>query len=290
MNMEGFNGGPSQESSSKEKELAGLLAKLPQELRKKWELKSDELPLEEAISLVRDVIAKRVEAKERIFTEIHTIENPELQKEIRSVVSTIEKTFGDANFFVGNGSVAEVYHMPYAPHVCVKYLVSPAAAREHGNNFREEVGYLDDLHGFQIEGVRVPNAYFYHMSDFGTCFGMENIDGLSLDRVIDKLDTVDFLEVIKSQKKEDVIFKIRAFISAMHAEKKIVHRDLSPRNIMVDREGRWYIIDFGRAKRIEIGDQSTDMSETTDLASAENAIRQLYEKIDNREKMFYNNK
>lgn len=278
--MEGFGNNTAHESVNKEHELTLLLFKLPPELREKWQEKADELDIEEAIDLIQGVVKSRNEAKEKIFTEIHDIESPELQEEVRGVVHTIENTFGDANFFVGNGSVGHVYEMPYAPHVCVKYLVDPAIAREHGNNFREEMGYLDDLHRFEVKGVRVPDVYFYHMSDFGTCFGMEKIDGLSLDRIIANPEAVDFLDVIRAQRKEDVIASVRAFMEKLHSEKKIVHRDMSPRNIMVDKQGRWYVIDFGRAKRIEIGDSTTDLSEHTDIASAENAIRQLYASID----------
>jgi tRNA A-37 threonylcarbamoyl transferase component Bud32 len=278
--MEGLGNTFQSVEENKEQQLASLLVKLPPELRAKWEEKADELPLEEAIQLIENVVSRRKDAKERVFTEIHNIESPELKEEVRHVVHVIEQTFGDANYFVGNGSVAEVYHMPYAPHVCVKYLVSPEKAREHGNNFREETDYLEDLHRFTVEGIRVPDVYFYHMSDFGTCYGMENIDGLSLDRIMEKPDQIDFLEVIKNQNVEDVVNRFREFISAIHLEKKLVHRDLSPRNIMVDREGNWYVIDFGRAKRIEIGDDSTDLSEKSDMAGVENAIRQLYAKID----------
>jgi tRNA A-37 threonylcarbamoyl transferase component Bud32 len=278
MSMESFGGNV--ESDNDEQELTLLLAKLPLEIRTHWQKKADELALDEAIELVREAVKNRNEAKEKIFTELGDIENPELKEEVRSVIRAIETTFGDTNYFVGNGSVAEVYHMPYAPHVCVKYLVHPEKAREHGNNFREEKDYLEDLHRFTVDGIRVPDVYFYHMSDFGTCFGMENIDGLSLDRIIENPEGIDFLDVIASQKQEDVIQRMRNFITRMHKEKKIVHRDLSPRNIMVDKEGNWYVIDYGRARRIEIGDDTTDVSETTDIASAENAIRQLYAKID----------
>lgn len=278
--MEGFSDINTYETEDKERELSTLLMKLPTELRVKWQKKADNLEIDQAINLIRNVIRDRMEAKEKVFTEIHDIENLELKEEVRHVVHVIETTFGDANFFVGNGSVAEVYHMPYAPHVCVKYLVRPDIAREHGNNFREEMGYLDDMYRFSVEGVRVPDVYFYHMSDFGTCFGMENIDGLSLDKIIEKPESVDFMDVIASQNKEEVVQRITRFVEEMHKEKKIVHRDFTPRNIMVDRQGNWYVIDFGRARRIEIGDDSTDISEKTDIASAQNAIRQLYEVID----------
>jgi tRNA A-37 threonylcarbamoyl transferase component Bud32 len=266
------------EFRSREQELMMLLAKLPPELRKTWQEKSDELDIPQAIELIADVLQRRNEAKEKIFTEISEIESPELKEEVRSVVHMIETTFGDANFFVGNGSVAEVYHMPYAPHICVKYMTDPQKAREHGNNFREEKQYLDDLHGFAVDGVRAPDSYFYHMSDFGTCFGMEKVDGLSLDRIIERPNTVDFLDVILSQNPDDVVKRLRNYVSRMHHDKKIVHRDFTPRNIMVDRQGNWFVIDFGRGKRIELGEDSTEL-EKTDLANAENAIRQLYEKL-----------
>jgi tRNA A-37 threonylcarbamoyl transferase component Bud32 len=279
MNMESFGAANIQESGSREQELMLLLAKLPEELREKWQARADDLEIGKAIELIHGVLKSRDEAKEKIFTEIHEIESPELKEEVRSVIKAIETTFGDSNYFVGNGSVAEVYHMPYAPHVCVKYLVNPEKAREHGNNFREEKAYLEDMHRFSVDGIRVPDVYFYHMSDFGTCFGMENIDGLSLDRIMEKPESIDFLDVITSQKQEDVIRRMKNFIKEMHAQKKIVHRDLSPRNIMVDRGGNWYVIDYGRARRIEIGDDTTDVSESSDIAGAENAIRQLYAKL-----------
>lgn len=277
--MEGMKSMETHEGEIREQELNLLLAKLPQELRSKWQEKTDELDIDDAIELMRGVLAKRAEAKEKVFTEIHDIESQDLREEVRHVVHTIESTFGDANFFVGNGSVGHVYEMPYAPHVCVKYLIDPEKAREHGNNFREEMGYLNDLHRFEVDGIRVPDVYFYHMSDFGTCFGMEKIDGLSLDRVMENPAAVDFLDVITSQKKEEVIERLRHYISEMHKIKKIVHRDMNHRNIMVDRSGNWYVIDFGRARRIEIGDDRTDMSESTDLAGVESVIKGFYEKL-----------
>ncbi len=117
------------------------------------------------------------------------------------------------------------------------------------------------------------------MSGFGTCFGMEKIDGNSLNIIMEKPDTIDFLDVIKNQNMLEVIGKMKKFIIQMHKEKKIVHRDLTPRNIMVDRKGNWYVIDFGKGKRIEIGDDSTEGSERTDVSTVENSIRQLYAAI-----------
>lgn len=267
------------ESQNKETELALVLSKLPIELRKIWTERTDELAIDDAITLIRDILRKRDIAKEKIFTSINEIKDPTLQEEVRAAVHTVEGSFGNAELFVGNGSVAEVYFLPEAPHVCVKYLINPNMAREHGNNFREESDHLNTMQGFTVEGIRAPDLFFYHNSDFGTCFGMEKIDGKSINIITESPESIDYLDVIKKQDMHDVLRRMRAYITKMHSEKKIVHRDLTARNIMVDRNGDWYVIDFGRAKRIEIGDSSTDMSEDSDAPTAEGAIRALFAKI-----------
>jgi tRNA A-37 threonylcarbamoyl transferase component Bud32 len=270
---------PEEKIVRSEEDVARLFATLPKELRVRWEEEVESLDTEEAYAFVKSLIERRQEAKEKVFTKIASILSPEVKEEVRSVVKAIEGTFGDSNYFVGNGSVAEVYEMPYASHVCVKYLVNPSMAREHGNSFQEEVGYMEDLDGFEVEGIRVPSVYFYHSSDFGTCFGMEKIKGASLNLIIENPDKYPFVEHIKKQDMKEVIRRYKAFVVAMHEEKKLVHRDITPRNMMVDEEGNWYLIDFGRAKKIEIGDDSTDRFEGVDIASVESAVRELYAKI-----------
>ena len=267
------------EEEIKEQTLAALLRQLPEELRSIWQEKTDELEIESAILLMKRIVSARNEAKERIFTSINNIEDPNLKEEVRLAVHTVEHSFGDPSLFVGNGSVAEVYFIPDAPHVCVKYLINPDMAREHGNNFREEFAYLDHMYGFVVDGIRAPHPFFYHMSDFGTCFGMEKIEGKSLNLIIENPDLIDFLDVIKQQDMDDILRRMKNFITRMHTDKKLVHRDLTARNIMVDKEGNWYVIDFGRARPIEIGDNSTDMSEASDFPTAESSIRTLFAKI-----------
>ncbi len=138
---------PENKAESNERKLADLFSKLPKQLQDLWREKTEAMGLEdeEAIKVIEDVLRQRAEVKERIFTRIHEIESPELKEEVRGVVHAVENTFGDMNYFVGNGSVAEVYETPYSKRVCVKYLVNVEMAKEHGNNFQEEVGYLEDM-------------------------------------------------------------------------------------------------------------------------------------------------
>ena len=263
--------------------LDNLLDSLPDELKKIWKQKIGDPVAEEdidkAIITIENVLSKRKEAKETLFTSISEIKDEELKEEVRTAVQQVEKSFGNPSLFVGNGSVAEVYYLPQAPHVCVKYLVNPDKAKEHGNNFREESEHLHNMRGFVVEDIRVPDLFFYHMSNFGTCFGMEKIEGKSINLITENPECIDYLSILQGQDMKDVLRRMKNFISKMHSEKKLVHRDLTARNIMVDKNGKWYVIDFGRAKQIEIGDPSTEVSENADYGSAEGAIRALFAKI-----------
>lgn len=93
---------------------------------------------------------------------------------------------------------------------------------------------------------------------------MELVDGETLtDRIPDSgMALDDFL---------DVAIPLADALSAAHAQ-GIVHRDLKPGNVMISREGRVKILDFGLAKRtMEDSDASSD-DEATMLLTREGAI------------------
>lgn len=259
------------------RELDILLASLPKDLSEIWREKSEDFDsLDDAISVVRDFVAQRGVVKERIFTKIHEIRNEQIKDEVREVIRHIGETFGSLEHYLGEGQIGKVYRTSYAPHVCVKYITATNMQERHGNTMSQEIKYLEDLEDFVVEGIRVPMVYFDHMSENISCYGMETIEGKSLDQIIADPHNCEFLDVIKKQDMKDVLRRMKLFIEKLHTEMKIVHRDLATRNIMVSNTDDWYVIDFGKAKRIEIGDSSTEMSQATDFPSAENAIRKLF--------------
>lgn len=280
MTME-LPGGMSQEDKDrKEAELDRLILALPLSIQNEWRDKVEQFDsFDVGISMVREFLEKRSASKERIFTTIHTIKSEEVKNEVREVIHKVASTFGDPEYYLGEGTVSKVYRASYAPHVCVKYITHDNMLAKHGNTMSQEVQYLVDLDGFTAEGIHVPSVYFEHMSDGISCFGMEAIDGKSLDKIIADPHSCEFLEEIKKQDMKEVLRRMKKFVEKMHEEMKLVHRDFATRNIMIDKNGTWYVIDFGKAKRIEIGDTSTDMSQATDFPSAENAIRKLFAAI-----------
>jgi tRNA A-37 threonylcarbamoyl transferase component Bud32 len=268
---------PVESNEHKEKELELLLRTLPKDLSDIWRAKSEEIDsLDEAILIVQNFISQRNVVKEKIFTKIHEIRNEQIKDEVREVVRHIGDTFGSSEHYLGAGQIGKVYRTSYAPHVCVKYITATNMQERHGNTMSQEIKYLEDLEGFIVEGIRVPMVYFDHMSEDISCYGMETIEGKSLDQIIADPHGCEFLDVLKKQDMKDVLRRMKLFIQKLHDEMKIVHRDLATRNIMVSATGDWYVIDFGKAKRIEIGDSTTEMSQATDFPSAENAIRKLF--------------
>jgi len=212
--------------------------------------------------------------------EIHDDANKSIREEILAMHESIKNAFGDSNYFLGNGRTAEVYTLPIAPHLCVKYIKDQDAYNEN-NHMRIEYDFLNQLHAFETNDVRTPHPYFIriHPSE-GHSYGMERISGENLSRILERpTDNLELIKMLKGVDRDTVEKNLIAYIRALHDNFGITHNDLFQRNIMVDTDGRFYIVDFGKAKQQEIGDDH-EQFRNSDIALITSEIRHFFQSID----------
>jgi serine/threonine protein kinase/tetratricopeptide (TPR) repeat protein len=79
---------------------------------------------------------------------------------------------------------------------------------------------------------------------------MDFVDGQDLKALIKKKGKLSVEEVVQ------ILKQVCLALEAAHSE-GVVHRDLKPQNIMVDQQGRVYVMDFGIARSAETGSGMT---------------------------------
>lgn len=108
------------------------------------------------------------------------------------------------------------------------------------DNFREEIGALTTL----LDNPFVVDVYesFTDRRNNNEYFVMEYIDGVTVKKI-----TVSNEGMISVKSAAQIIFTIGSALMDVH-KKNIIHRDISPENIMFGVDGRIILIDFGAAR------------------------------------------
>lgn len=263
-----------------EKIIESMIRFLPAPLQERW--RSAYYDAEEPERVVAD-LRSFMEERRRVAldaVEVSPDLTEELREEVVKVIESIRNAFGNTSYFLGNGATAEVYLLPLAPHVCTKYIVSQEKYNE-GNHIRKEFEILSDIRLLSVDNVRAPKPIFLriHPSE-GHSYGMERVDGSSLSVILEKpSDNRSLVEIAKKMDREKAIASILAYVKEMHA-KKLIHGDLFQRNIMLDKSGNFFVIDFGKASYEEIGEDKEDAMRR-ELSTAENEMRLFFKGIDN---------
>lgn len=199
---------------------------------------------------------------------------------IRSFDREVMSVYGQPDNFLGNGGTAEVYEMNTDDVLCVKFITNQELYDE-SNHMRVESQYLSRVYEATKESpVRTPYLAFLRIHPTeGHSYGMEKVDGASLSQILEFPDKYpDLVNLAAEIDRERVRAELLAFVDEMH-EAGVTHGDLFKRNIMLDREGRVFVIDFGKAKTIEFkGDREDAMK--SDKYVAEQALREFFAKLD----------
>jgi serine/threonine protein kinase len=140
---------------------------------------------------------------------------------------------------LGRGGMGEVYRatdLALAQSVALKILPEEAAANEQLlERFHNEVRIAR-----QVSHPNVCRVYDIGEADGLPFISMEYVDGedlASLTHRIGRLPAAKSIEIAR---------KICAGLAAAH-ERGVIHRDLKPQNIMLDKRGQIVIMDFGLA-------------------------------------------
>ncbi len=150
--------------------------------------------------------------------------------------------------FMDKGGAGSIYRLSSNSELCLKVLHphKDTEERQKGIDFiAREANITALLNDVQVEGVRSPRCagYWKGQSSQVSAIVLEHLDALNLQRVLNR----EFM--FPSTFDPDIFLDtLHDYMEYLHDEKKIVHQDLFPRNIMIDIEtGLPRVIDFGDA-------------------------------------------
>ena len=155
---------------------------------------------------------------------------------------------------VGTGGMADVYR---ARDTVLKRLVAVKVLKEEFSSdagfvakFRREaqaVGALNHPNIVGVFDVGEQNGMYYIV--------MELVEGINLKKYIEKAGAMGEREAV------EVAMQVAKGLEAAH-EQGIIHRDIKPQNIIISREGKIKVADFGIARMV-----STETSTTSSMGS-----------------------
>lgn len=164
---------------------------------------------------------------------------------------------------IGTGGMADVYKA--ADRVLNRYVAVKVLKRE----FREDVNFVKK---FQSEaqaaaGLLHPNIVNVYdvAEDRGLYYiVMELVEGITLKDYIQKKGQLTAKEVL------GITMQVCAGIETAH-NNNIVHRDIKPQNIIISKEGKVKVTDFGIAKATSSNTISTNVMGSVHYTSPEQA-------------------
>lgn len=272
MSLESFSRNPSPDEDlatfddfADHEVLSTLLKRFPKELRDTHAGKIGDMSEEDAIEYLESTLGKREEAVQESVVSDQTAETyfagheAEIWKDLETTV------FTDTENFLGKGQTARIKRYDLKDKdsgkeipLAIKYLLTPtektlSVSGEHDLILEVErirdIERAEDQVAGKVPHLRVPHPYFYHKNRKIQCYGMELVDGINLEEGIEgKYDEglqASLREKLSGIDREALFEEVEYFFDAMHTV--CLHGDMKPANMMISKEGRFYVIDFGQS-------------------------------------------
>ena len=164
---------------------------------------------------------------------------------------------------IGTGGMADVYKA--TDRVLRRYVAIKVLKRE----FREDETFVEKFRSEAQAAAALTHANIVNIYDVAEDRGlyyivMELVEGITLKDYIQKKGKLAAKEVI------GIILQVCAGIDAAHSN-NIIHRDIKPQNIMISKEGKVKVTDFGIAKATSSNTISTNVMGSVHYTSPEQA-------------------
>jgi len=111
----------------------------------------------------------------------------------------------------------------------------------------------------RVEDERVASVFEVGTSEGHPFYSMRYVAGRSLAEVVAE-------RPLKNKTAASLMLQVARAVQAVH-DQGVLHRDLKPHNIVVDKQGRPFVTDFGLAKLSESGETLTETGEVLGVDS-----------------------
>ncbi len=156
----------------------------------------------------------------------------DIEKDVLARIEEIKK----GECIIGKGKTAEVFVCEKDPWLCFKIISTSYYPRL---NVDQEMKFMD--RAIQL-GIRTPKPLFCMNHGGMEVLAMERVNGYTVKEIIEgNLDLPSDFDL-------EIFFQeLSKFIEKMH-NNRIYHRDFHEGNVMIDKNGKPWIIDFGDAR------------------------------------------
>ncbi len=164
---------------------------------------------------------------------------------------------------VGAGGMSDVYKAK--DHVLNREVAIKVLKKE----FTEDMSFVTKFRREAQSAAVLEHPNIVNIYDVGSEDGlyfiiMEYIEGITLKSYIERKERLNYKEVLS------IAIQVGRGIQAAH-EKGIIHRDIKPQNVIISKEGKVKVTDFGIAKAVSSNTINAEVMGSVHYTSPEQA-------------------